>query len=135
MGVMLDDIGAYVATNIGSLTLGTNLFLSLLPETPDNVVAILENSGVAPVFTLGSNHLPRIERPEIQVLVRNDSYSTGRALAESIYRLLTQVTNQTIGSVLYQRIEAVSAPDLMERDINYRSVFTCNFSVMKGLST
>lgn len=135
MGVMLDDIGAYVATNVGSLTLGTNLFLSLLPETPDNVVAIIENSGVAPVFTQGSSHLPRIERPEIQVLVRNDSYATGRALAETIYRLLTQVTNQTIGSVLYHRIEAISSPQLLERDQNYKSVFTTNFYVMKELST
>lgn len=135
MGVMLDDIGAYIDTNFVSLTLGNNLFLSLLPETPANVVAVIENSGMAPVFTQGSSHLPRIERPEIQVLVRNDTYSAGRALAESIYRLLTQITNQTIGGVRYHRVEAISSPALLERDKNYKAIFTTNFYVMKELST
>jgi hypothetical protein len=138
MGVMLDDLGIYVATNAvfsPSLVLGTNLFLSVLPEQPANVVALYENSGPGPVFTMGSNHLPRIDRPELQFIVRNESYSTGRALSEVLYRLLTQITNQTIGGVLYQRIEAISNPGLIQRDETRRSVFSCNFYVMKGLST
>jgi len=94
---------------------------------------ILENTGVAPIFTQGSNNLPKMERPEIQVLVRNTSYSTGRANAETIYRLLTQVTNATINGNLYQRIEAIASPALMERDLNRRVLFTTNFNVIREL--
>ena len=129
---LLDDIGGYVEDNT-AFALGTDLYLSLLPESPDNGIVILENTGVAPIFTQGSNNLPKMERPEIQVLVRNTSYSTGRANAETIYRLLTQVTNATINGNLYQRIEAIASPALMERDLNRRVLFTTNFNVIREL--
>lgn len=129
---LLDDIGGYVNDNT-AFTLGTDLFLSLLPESPDNGVVLIENTGVAPIFTQGSTNLPKLERPEIQVLVRHTSYSTGRANAETVYRLLTQVTNATINGNLYQRIEAIASPALMERDVNRRVIFTTNFNVIRAL--
>lgn len=129
---LLDDIGGYVNDNT-AFTLGTDLFLSLLPESPDNGVVLIENTGVAPIFTQGSTNLPKLERPEIQVLVRHTSYATGRANAETVYRLLTQVTNATINGNLYQRIEAIASPALMERDVNRRVIFTTNFNVIRAL--
>lgn len=130
---MLDDFGSYVNTNT-SFTLGTDLYLSLMPESPDNVVVLIENSGTAPVFTLGSTNTPQMERPELQVIVRNTSYATGRSNSETLYRLLTQITNTTIGSTLYHRVEAVAAPALYDRDSSRRSLFTCNFNIIKVLS-
>jgi hypothetical protein len=127
---MLDDIGAYVDTNT-SLTLGTNLFLGLLPESPGNCVALFEESGVSGLYTQGSTNLPQLERPQLQLIVRNDSYATGRSLADTVYRVLTQITNQTINSNLYLRIEATSNPAVMDRDKTKRVLFTCNFDVVR----
>lgn len=129
---LLDDIGGYIDTNT-ALTLGTNLFLSLMPETVDNCVVVVENAGIAPTFTMGSVHLPQIERPEVQIVVRNTSYSTGRSTAETVYRLLTQITNQTINGNFYHRIDAIASPALYERDINKRVLFSTNFHVMRAL--
>ena len=44
---MLDDVGTFMAANVTavSLTLGTNLFLGRLPESPDTCVAIYETAG------------------------------------------------------------------------------------------
>lgn len=129
----LDDLGTYVDTNT-SLTLGTDLFLSLMPDTPDNVVALYESTGgVVPVSTMGSTNLPQIERPELQVIVRNTSYSTGRALANTLWELLTAVSNTTIESTLYHRIESTSSPFVFDRDDSRRVLFSCNFNVMKEL--
>lgn len=127
---MLDDLGAYLDTN-SSLVLGTDLFLGVLPEIPSNCVALFENSGVSPDFTLGTNNLPILERPELQVIVRNGSYSTGNTLADTIYRVFTQITNQTINSVNYLRIQAIASPSVMDRDSNRRVLFTTNFRVIR----
>lgn len=127
---LLEDIGGYIDTNT-SLTLGTNLFLGLLPETPSNCVAIFEESGVSGLYTQGTSNLPRLERPQLQFIVRNESYSTGRSVAEDVYRVLIQVANRTINSNLYLRIEATGAPAVMDRDLTKRVLFTCNFDVVR----
>lgn len=127
---MLEDLGGYLDTQT-ALTLGTDLFLGLLPDTPSNCVAMLENSGVGPDFTMGSNNLPKLERPEIQVIVRNSSYATGRSLADTIYRALTQIANQSINSNTYLRVQAIATPSVMDRDANRRVLFTTNFYVIR----
>lgn len=128
--MILDDFGAYIEANT-ALTLGTDLFLGLMPEEPSDVVALYENSGVPPISTLGSVNRPPITRPELQVLVRNGSYSTGRTLADDIWQLLTAVTNATINGNLYHRVEAISSPFVVERDSNRRVLISCNFNTMK----
>jgi len=62
MGV-LDDVGTYMAANVTdvTLTLGTNLFLGRLPESPDTCVAIYETAGTAPTDVFGANTAPPIE--------------------------------------------------------------------------
>lgn len=127
---LLQDIGGYIDSNISELTLGTNLFLSLMPESPDNCVALLEEGGVEPLYTQGSNHLPVIEQPQLQIIVRNFSYETGRALAEQLYRLLS-LANTSINGVQYLRIAPISSPFIIERDSAKRPVISCNFHVQR----
>jgi hypothetical protein len=129
---LLEDIGAYVDTNT-SLTLGSTLYLSMLPETPDDVVAVIEDSGMSPLFTHGAANLPKIERPGVQIIVRNRSYATGRSLSNDIWRLLSQVANQSIGGTLYHRIEPVASPAVYNRDRTY-VWFSTNFYVMRSVT-
>lgn len=131
---VLEDLGGYLDAELATLTIGTNLFFSLIPETVANVVALYENSGAPPNFTMGSVNLPTMERPQVQALVRNTSYSAGRTMAESVYRTLTAVANQTINGNQYLRVEAVSMPSLLERDASKRVVFTINFDVVRLLA-
>jgi hypothetical protein len=130
---LLEDLAGYVDTNIASLILGTNLFIGMIPENVSNCVAIYENSGAPPNFVMGSNNLPILERPQVQIIVRNESYATGRALAESVYRVLTAIANQTVNGNRYLRVEAIGVPALLERDSNRRTVFSCNFDVVRIL--
>ena len=127
---MLEDLGGYLDTN-SALTLGVDLFLGLMPENVSNCVSVYENGGRSPDFTMGSNNLPIIENPEFQIIVRNSSYQTGRSLADSTYRVMTQIANLTINSVEYLRVVAISSPALMERDSNKRVLFTTNFYVTR----
>ena len=133
MASILVDLGGYIDTNFAGLTLGTNLFYGMMPEAPDNCVALFENGGVSPVFTQGSTKTIKIERPQFQFLVRNTSYETGTALANSIYVFLTQVVNQSINGTQYLRVVAMSNPSVIERDSNKRVIFTCNFDIQRLL--
>ena len=133
MSSLLVDIGGYIDSNFASLTLSTNFFYGFLPELPDNCVAIYENGGVAPIFTQGTVNTPAIERPQLQFLVRNTSYETGMALANSLYLFITAIANQTINGTRYLRVVAISNPSVIERDMNKRIVFSCNFDVQKLL--
>lgn len=132
---VLEDLGGYLDTQLASLTLGTNLFYSLMPETVDNVVALYENTGAPPNFTMGSTNLPQMERPQVQALVRNSTYSAGRTVCENVYRVLTAIANQTINGNRYLRVEALGMPALLERDASKRVVFTMNFDVVRLLAT
>lgn len=128
---MLVDLGGYLATQSGSLTLGTNFFYSIVPESPDNCVALTEDGGVSPIFTQGSTNAPKIERPQLQLYVRNTSYETGMALAENLYMILTSIANQNINGVQYLRVIALGNPSLIERDQTKRVLISCNFDVMR----
>lgn len=126
---VLTDLGGYLDSQSALVTLGTNFFYSILPEAPDNCVALIETGGPAPLFTLGAVNTPVIERPQIQFLVRNTSYETGSQTANALYLILTQIANQSINGTRYLRVVAISNPNLLERDMNKRCVFTCNFDV------
>jgi 3-phenylpropionate/cinnamic acid dioxygenase small subunit len=80
---------------------------------------------------MGSNNLPKLERPQLQVFVRHTSYSTGRDLADTVYRILTQIANATINANSYLRVEAVSSFSVLQRDDNRRVLFVSNFDVVR----
>ena len=127
---LLDDVGTLLAAQVGSLTLGTNLFLGRLPDEPDTAVALFETGGEAPVNTMGGG-LYEVEQPRLQVLTRGASYSATHALAMSVWLVLEATTNDTLSATLYHRITAVQSPFPIERDSKDRIVFSQNFRVQR----
>ena len=131
---LLDDMGVKVAAISSDYTLGTNLFLSLLPETPDVATVLIENGGTTGQYTLGGDGLPQWENQSLQFIHRNTVYSTGRTAADLIYRTLTAISNETINSNSYLRVEALGVPEVFQRDDSRRVLFTCNFDVMRPVT-
>ena len=132
---VLTDIGTYLnAASISTqdLTLGTNLFLGRLPETPDTCVGVIQTAGVAPTDTFGTS-FPPLETQGLQTLVRATTYATAEALAVDVMKSLASVDNQTLTSTLYLKIEAQQSPFALERDNQERLVMSCNFLVTKTL--
>ena len=132
---VLTDIGTYLndaSISTQDLTLGTNLFLGRLPETPDTCVGVIQTAGVAPTDTFGTS-FPPLETQGLQTLVRATTYATAEALAVDIMKSLASVDNQTLTSTLYLKIEAQQSPFALERDNQERLVMSCNFLVTKTL--
>lgn len=128
---LLDELGTYIGSQVGSLTLGTNLFLGRLPDEPDTCVALYETGGSEPLSVMGSDALPPVEQPRVQVLTRASSYATARALAGTIWLALENILNENLSGVRYHRCAAVQSVFALERDSHDRIILAQNFQVQK----
>lgn len=130
---LLDEIGTYLEAQVGSLALGTNLFLGRLPDDPDTCVVVYEYGGETPVNTMGSDAMPYVEQPRIQVLTRAAGYSSARTLALQCWTAIEGVLNESLSGTRYHRIAANQSPFPLERDSQDRVLFAQNFRVQKEL--
>ncbi len=91
------DVAGELNTQVGDLTLGTNLFIGKLPEKGDNIpsvcAACLLMGGELPL-AYGGGGTTAETYSGVQVLVRgaNDGYEAGRTLAKSVYDTLNFAT-------------------------------------------
>ncbi len=139
-----DDVATVLQTG-GVGTIATDIFVGVLPDNIDNGVLVKETGGIFPLHTMGSgpataipNAVPvaAVERPRVQIIVRDTSYKKARIVAQQCYNLLDGLVDRTINSVLYHRIEAVQSPiDLGREEGNDRQMFSLNFDVTKEGST
>jgi hypothetical protein len=127
---ILESVGDYLAANNQGV-LGTNLFLAVMPESPDACVTVYENAGNRPTFTMGAAPWA-IDRPLIQVICRGvrSDYPAARDKAESIRVLLGSVTDQTISGIHIMRMESQGSIIPVGEDENLRPMISINFECM-----
>lgn len=127
MATILESIGDYLVTNSHG-TLGTDIFLGTLPESPDACIAVYENAGSSPAFTMGTGGIV-IDYPMIQIICRagREDYPTARDKAENIRILLAQVLEQTISNIHIMRIEPMGSVNQLGVDPKYRPLISINF--------
>ena len=107
MATALEAIGTYIDSNNATLTIGTNLFLAKMPDTPDLCVAVYEYEGFAPLETFGATAI-QIDRPSLQVVVRagRDDYPTARDLADTLRTLVAGMTNVSVSGQTVMRVSS-----------------------------
>lgn len=127
---VLEAIGDYLVAHSQG-TLGTNLFLSMMPNDPDTCVAIYEEEGGEPLFSLGTEGI-QIDQPNIQVVVRSvrDDYPAARDKADQIRGLLAAMTDVTISGVRILRISPLGSVLPMGVDDKFRPMVAVNFRCM-----
>jgi len=132
----LPEIGTYLAANVTdtTLTLGTNLFLGRLPDTPNTCVGVIETGGQSAVEAMGGSSLPAYTRPRAQVFVRAAAYSDAASLAEDIYKKMQLIDNEALSGVTYLRANGMQSPFYLERDPQERAVFSCNYQTLRVLT-
>jgi hypothetical protein len=127
MATVLESVGDYLVTNSHG-TLGVNLFLGTLPESPDVCTAVYENAGTPPSFTMGSGGIA-IDYPMLQIICRaaKEDYPGARDEAEAIRNLLASVTDVTISGLNVLRIEPMGNVNLLGVDPKQRPLVSVNF--------
>lgn len=122
---MLDDIAAKLAAeSVG--TVGTDIFIGVMPDTPDDCLVLNEYGGEAPDL-IGTY----VERPNCQVRVRNDEYTTGRAKCASVIEALHTLGDTTLSGTRYLWVQARQSPIYLGRDEKKRHEWSVNFAVVK----
>jgi hypothetical protein len=127
MATILEAIGDYLEDN-GFGTLGTNIWLGIQPQTPDQTVTVYENAGSSPTFTMGPGGI-RIDYPMLQIVVRGveRDYPDARDKAENIRQLLAAVLETTISGVHIMRIEPMGSVNMLGVDGKQRPLISVNF--------
>lgn len=127
---ILEAVGNYLAAN-GHGTLGTSLFLAVLPPDPDVVTCVYETPGYAPVQTMGAAAWA-VDRPGLQVICRGaqGDYPTVRDRAEAIRALLGAVVDTTLSGVKVLRITPSGGVMPMGEDGTGRAMVSVNFDAM-----
>ena len=128
---ILEAIGNKLATD-GLGTLGTNLFLSLMPDTPDLCTAVYEYSGLSPLDTFGASVNIALDRPSIQVMTRaaRNDYVAARDRAVDVRNSLAKISNQTLSNINILRIAPLSAINSIGLDEKDRPLVTISFTAV-----
>jgi len=121
---MLKEIGTYLQSQ-GIGTLGANLFLGLMPDQPDDCVALFEYAGSPPDLHWEG------EYPGLQVRVRNKSYAAARTKIEETMKKLHGLHEQMLSGTRYLLIKARGSPEVLKRDESNRTEWFVNFEIMK----
>jgi hypothetical protein len=110
-------------------TLGTNLFLAVMPESPDVMTCVYETVGLAPQFTMGTAAVA-VDQPGLQVICRSarGDYPAARNKADAIRLLLGAVIETTLSGVHVMRISPDGSILSMGEDDNGRPLVSVNFS-------
>jgi len=121
---LIDDIAQHLH-NQGVGSLGTNLFKSYTPESPDACVTVLDTGGVEP-----DRDLPT-EDPTFQVFIRSSSYAAGKTKLDAVRTALHQQENTQLGlgssASYFYYIFAIAEGGHLGRDDVGRDIFSINF--------
>lgn len=118
-------------TSASVATVGTNLFIGIMPNSPDVCVSLYEYAGSPPLEVLRDN-AATLERPSVQVMVRasRNDYPTARDLIADVRDSLTSITDETINTVRFLRVNQNSAINAVGTDENDRPLFTLSLTTV-----
>lgn len=129
----LDEVAAFLASE-GLGTVGTDLFSTEMPATPNACGCVYESGGSAPDMPLGSS-TPRFENPTVQVVFRGapDDYTGPRVKAQSAFDAMIGISaDQVLSGTKYLQVLALQQPfPLGGKDGNKRWKIVCNFLIQK----
>ena len=112
-------------------TVATDLFIGLMPSSPDDCIAIYEYAGSPPLEVLVDNDAT-LERPSVQVITRagRNDYPTARTLIENARNALTGITDETISGVRFLRVNQISSINALGVDDSDRPRFSLSLQIV-----
>lgn len=124
---VLEDAADHLEDN-GLGTVGQDIFLSVLPQSPDACTALFEYAGSSPRETMGA----MLARPRLQLVRRGarDDYPGARDGALDALAVLAAVVDATWASGRVLRIAPVAWINDMGRDEKDRPLVSVNFEVV-----
>ena len=124
---LLDSLGTKLQT-AGVATLGTNLWLSQIQDSPDASVVLMEEQGnVDHVFGASTAGMFRHSVLAVARGARND-YPAARTLIENVRNTLGAIRNETISGVTFLSVLDATGIYPADRDGRERPLLACEFT-------
>jgi hypothetical protein len=125
---LLDALADQLQT-AGIGTVATDIFLTVMPDSPDFCIVLVEDTGTGPEQVFGSSSYA-IERPRIRVFVRasRNDYPAARAKAVLIRNAIGGIRDQIISGVHFLSVMATSDIYPVGRDGDDRPTIGIDFS-------
>lgn len=129
MSEILDAVGTVLQT-AGIGTLGTTIFLSRSPDTPDACVVVHESGAGYPIYTHGSSGSALLVT-NVQVIARagREDYQAARTKITAVITAMEAIANTTASGVTLLRAEQLNRPQPLGYDDNDRPRISMNFTV------
>ncbi len=129
MNAVIEDIKDMLeAESSLGLALASNLFLAKETPKPDNAVFLFETPGYPPSLGLTTHGY---YYPSFQVMIRDRSFTDGMTLAYAIMESLHGRAHEAWGGIMYELIQCMTEPFLLEWDDNSRAKIVINFNVQR----
>lgn len=129
--MVLDDLADVLSS--GGIT--TTIIKSLLPSTPDALIALFETGGPAPIHGMARGPgTALVERPHVQLLSRDLRADGARKTAQDADRLLDAL-DRTINGKRYLSVSALQAPFFLNQDEAGRKVYAVNYEILRVPAT
>lgn len=134
MANVLDDLATRIATTISG-TVGTDIFKSMMPVTPDAAVALYETGGLAPEKRFGTKGI-EWERPGVQVVVRGapGDYQTARTTSQTIFEDVSEIETEDLSGTRYYLSDPLQQPFGLSVDEQDRPTVAFNIIFTKDIS-
>lgn len=103
----------------------SNMFIGILPDTPDLCVALYEYAGAAPLEVMQDDSAT-LEQPSIQIMTRGarNDYPAARELMVNVRDTLCSITDETISGVRFLRVHNQSSMNALGTDEKDRPEFS-----------
>jgi hypothetical protein len=124
-----EEIIDYLAANSIGVK-GTSLFMGFMPDSPDNVVVVRDES--APLIPESQAY--NVDASGIQILVRNQNQVTARNTTFSIHNLIAGFTNDTFvtGGKGIVHTDITTTPSYIGPDDRNRHTWTVHYAFRIG---
>ncbi len=133
---MIDEIANDAATlslgTVGTGIVGTNLFTHHMPPTPDACYSFHQFALAPPLLVMSGATV--CESLGLQVQARATDDPTAEANSYAVFNWLNGRANVTIGGTRYYGITGRKSPQKLRIDDDGRSIFYCEFTVLKAIS-
>lgn len=128
--MMLVELATFLQAQ-GHGTLGTDIFIGMMPDEPDAILALYEYSGHGPVDTMGG--APEFEGLSLQLRGRGAErdYQAVHTKMVSAAASLHAIVNEPVSAHEYLRVRQDNGPYLIAVDTGDRPVLASNFTVWR----
>jgi len=116
----IQDLTSYIADNT-ELVKGTNLFIGIQPDTPNDLVAVYDTGGPTPDY-----NVPTATKT-FQVLIRTVDYVDCLEIVNELVSLLHQLRNEEVGDTYFYYSYLQGEPAHIGQDDKARHEFSMNF--------